>query len=381
MKKHRDVIELSASDLVAHLGCQHLTELDLNVATGALSKPSVWDPLLEILRERGLRHEEAFVEHLLAQGLSAIAIAGLDITVDAARETLEAMASGTDVIVQAALKHGRWSGRADVLRRIEKPSNLGPWSYEIIDTKLARETKAGSVLQLCLYAHLLEQAQGVAPEFLYVVAPWSEFEPQQFQYADYAAFFRKTKQAAENATADTAPPSQYPSPKEYCDVCRWRQRCRQKRREDDHLCLVAGISKNQTTELHQRGITTASALASMPVPLTWRPDRGAPVSYENAREQARVQIASRAAGELCYEFLPIDHSTGLCALPEPSEGDIFFDIESDAFVGEHGLEYLFGYTYRGATGEWSFTADWAFDRESEKAIFERFVDFVIARQK
>ena len=381
MKMHMNVIQLSASDLVAHLNCGHLTELDLNVASGTLHKPKIWDPLLEILRERGHRHEQAFTDHLTDQGLNAITIEGVDITDDAVAKTNEAMATGTDVIIQAALKHNRWVGRADILRRVERPSDLGAWSYEIIDTKLARETKAGSVLQLCFYADLLEKVQGIAPAHIYVVAPWSNFEPQQFRYTDYAAYFRKAKAAVESAMTEDAPPSPYPEPKDHCDICRWRGHCETRRREDDHLCLVAGISKNQTTELQENGITTASALAAMPVPLLWKPKRGAPLSYEKAREQARIQIKSRQAGKPLYELLPVVQDIGLCLLPEPSEGDIFFDIESDAFVGEHGIEYLFGYIYRGENGERTYTADWAFDRESEKAIFERFVDFVNARKE
>lgn len=381
MKKIIDVIQLSASDLVGHLNCNHLTELDLNVAVGSLQKPKVWDPLLEILRERGHRHEQEFVQHLSEQGMSTATIDGVDITEDAVALTVKAMADGTDVIIQAAMRHDRWSGRADILRRVEIPSDLGPWSYEIIDTKLARETKAGSVLQLCLYADLLEKVQGRAPEFVYVVAPWSNFEPQQFRYADYAAYFRKAKASIEQATLDDAPPSHYPEPKEHCDICRWRERCDERRRQDDHLCLVAGISKNQTSELQQNGITTAAGLAAMPVPMPWKPQRGSPLSYEKTREQARIQIESRQAGELKFEVLSVVPETGLCLLPEPSEGDIYFDIESDAFVGEHGLEYLFGYSYRDEDGNWSYSADWAFDREAEKAIFERFVDFVVERRR
>lgn len=381
MKKHTDIIRLSASDIVGHLNCNHLTELDLNVVYGTLQKPKVWDPLLEILRERGHRHEQEFVQNLARQGLASVTINGVDITDDAVSQTQQAMESGADVIIQAALRHERWSGRADILRRVEKPSNFGAWSYEIMDTKLARETKAGSVLQLCLYADLLDKIQGIAPEFVYVVAPWSNFEPQQFRYADYAAYFRKAKTAVERATLEDAPPSLYPEPKEHCDICRWRERCEAKRRQDDHLCLVAGISKNQTSELQEHGIATAAALAAMPMPMPWKPERSSPLAYERAREQARIQIESREAGELKYELLPVVPETGLCLLPEPSHGDIFFDIESDAFVGEHGLEYLFGYIYRGDDGGWTYTADWALDRESEKAIFERFVDFVAARRK
>jgi hypothetical protein len=37
------------------------------------------------------------------------------------------------------------------------------------------------VLQLCLYADLVEAVQGKRPEFGYVVAPWSDYEPQRFR--------------------------------------------------------------------------------------------------------------------------------------------------------------------------------------------------------
>ncbi|WP_319567947.1 TM0106 family RecB-like putative nuclease [Cohaesibacter marisflavi] len=374
-------IHLSATDLVGHLNCKHLTALDIGVAEGSLPKPKRWDPLLEILQERGRRHEKGFVDHLKAEGVSIATIDGVDITPASVSATQAAMASGTEIIIQGALQHGRWSGRTDVLRRVETPSNLGAWSYEIIDTKLARETKGGTVLQLCLYADLLEDAQGIAPEYVYVVAPWSNYEPQQFRFADYVAYFRKAKAAIEAATSAETPPDAYPDPKEHCDICRWRDQCDKSRRDDDHLCLVAGLSTNQIAELKTQGINTTTALAEMPTPLTWKPVRGAAQSYERVREQARIQIESREAGALRFELLPPVPETGLCLLPVPSEGDIFFDIEGDPHVGEHGFEYLFGYRYRDENGEWTYTGDWAFDRENEKAIFERFVDLVTERRK
>ncbi|MBW9265761.1 MAG: TM0106 family RecB-like putative nuclease [Candidatus Thiodiazotropha sp. (ex. Lucinisca nassula)] len=380
MKSQQDAIHLSASDLVGHLNCRHLTALDMEVAQGTLAKPQHWDPLLDILRERGRRHEAAFIDHLREQGFHAVEIPGIDITPEAVASTQKAMEEGEQIIIQAALQHGRWSGRADILRRIETPSALGAWSYEIIDTKLARETKGGTVLQLCLYADLLEQAQGIPPEYVYVVAPWSDFESQQFRYAAYAAYFRRAKATIQSVIDKQDRQDEYPDPKEHCDVCRWQERCDHQRRDDDHLCLVAGVTKNQITELRTNGITTAAALAAMPTPMPWKPQRGSPLSYEKAHEQARIQIETRQAGELRYELLPIVPQAGLALLPPPSDGDIFFDIEGDPFVGEHGLEYLFGYRYHGADGEPVYIGDWALDRAGEKAIFERFVDFVAARR-
>ena len=70
---------------------------------------------------------------------------------------------------------------------------------------------------------------------------------------------------------------------------------------------------------------------------------------------------------------------GLARLPPPSDGDIFFDLEGDPFVDEGGLEFLFGYAFKDATGAENVIADWALSRADEKAAFERFVDFVTAR--
>ena len=141
MQVRRDGIELSASDLVGHLNCQHVTVLDLAVARGALEKPAVWDPMLELLRERGARHEAEFIEHLASSGLQVTTIEGAGVDGNAVAQTLEAMRRGDEIIVQAALRHDGFTGRADVLRRVDEPSDLGPWSYEVIDTKLARTTK------------------------------------------------------------------------------------------------------------------------------------------------------------------------------------------------------------------------------------------------
>ncbi|GAB1582917.1 TM0106 family RecB-like putative nuclease [Phyllobacterium phragmitis] len=380
MKRLQNAIQFSASDLVGHSRCKHLTALDLSVVLGKIGKPSRWDPLLGILQERGRRHEASYIEHLRAAGLTVAEIPGVDITPKALAATLDAMAAGAEVIVQAALGDDRSAGRADILRRVERPSRLDSWSYEIIDTKLARETKGGTVLQLCLYAELLERAQGTAPEYVYVVAPWSDFEPQQFRVADFAAYFRRAKAALISAIEAGVGDTTYPDPKDHCDICRWQDSCETRWRQDDHLCLVSGVSKNQISELRANEIHTVAALASMPVPLAWQPNRGAPLSYEKAREQARIQVESREAGELRYEMLPVLPDCGLCLLPQPSPGDVFFDIEGDPFVGEHGLEYLFGYQYRDADGSFVYVADWAFDRASEKTIFERFIDFVMIRR-
>ena len=40
-------IQLSASDVVGHPHCHDLTVLDMRAAKGEISKPVIWDPVLE----------------------------------------------------------------------------------------------------------------------------------------------------------------------------------------------------------------------------------------------------------------------------------------------------------------------------------------------
>ena len=42
--------QLSASDLVNHLACRHLTELNYEEAVGERVAPSRWEPTLEVYR-------------------------------------------------------------------------------------------------------------------------------------------------------------------------------------------------------------------------------------------------------------------------------------------------------------------------------------------
>lgn len=314
MLKAGTAIHLSASDLVGHLNCGHVTALDLAVAKGELAKPAVWDPVLELLAERGARHERAYIDHLRASGLGITEVGGSSSDAGLGSRTLEAMKAGAHIIVQGTLHTGRWSGRTDVLRRVETPSALGPWSYEVIDTKLAQETKGNTVLQISLYSDLLAAAQGRVPDSAFVVAPGSGFEPQTFRVADYAAYYRRIKTGLERAV-DAGAPAGYPDPKPHCEICRWRVRCEARWRADDHLSLVAGISKTQIAELARRDVGTMAGLAALSVPLPWKPDRGAVQSYERIREQARLQVAGRTLGKVVHEVLDQVPGFGLPASP------------------------------------------------------------------
>lgn len=381
MYKVAGTLNLSAGDLVGHLNCRYLTSLDLKVVDGELDKPKIWDPVLEVLAERGTLHEREFVEHLEADGRAATVVEGVGVDANSLAATSAAMARGDSIIVQGALQAGRWNGRADILTRVETPSRFGAWSYEVIDTKLARQTKGSTILQISLYSDLLSEIQQAEPTSALVVTPGTNFTPETYRVADYAAYYRHVRRSLEEAVSGTLLGSVYPEPIDHCEICRWRRHCDERRRGDDHMSLVAGISKSQMGELERNGVETMVALAALPLPLQWRPERGNVKSFEKVREQARLQVEGRESGAVLYETLPPIAGFGLSRLPEPSQGDIFFDFEGDPFVGDGGLEFLFGYIYSDEGGQPRYVGDWASNRQEERIAFERFVDFVTDRLK
>lgn len=59
---------------------------------------------------------------------------------------------------------GPWQGYSDFLLKMPQPSELGPFSYEVADTKLSRSPKPKHLIQMGVYADILTREQGAAPE-------------------------------------------------------------------------------------------------------------------------------------------------------------------------------------------------------------------------
>jgi len=381
MKTGVEGLLFSATDLANHLACRHLTSLNFEVARGEREVPTWTNPAAYILQLRGFDHEKAYINHLRTQGHTVIELDKDESTAGGAFDrTLAAMRSGVDVIVQATLQHQRWFGRADVLLRVNRPSCFGEWSYEAADCKLSQETKAGTVIQLCLYSEMLGEIQKTTPEFMYVVVPGTGFVPIRYRINDFIAYNRWVERKLGIAT-DEGKAQTYPDPTPHCEICRWWELCNRRRRGDDHLCFVAGISKLQIQQLREWKVSTLEGLARLPLPLRESPRRGSSESYVRVREQARVQLATRTTGVPVHELLPVEAGRGMTRLPAPSLGDIFLDLEGDQYVGEAGLEYLFGRVLVDEKGNPNYQGLWAFGAEREKAAFEYLVDWIMERWK
>ena len=376
MRERNGQLLFAPTDLSRFLSCRHLTSLSRSVAVGETARPHVFeDPRRDALAEAGQEHEAQILERYRAEGRTIEAIADSGAFTERRARTLAAMRDGIEVIYQGRLGTGTWSGYPDFLVRVPRPGALGDWSYEVVDAKLATIAKADAVLQIAVYSWLLEPAQGTAPVAMHL-ALGGDGQMEAFRVADFAAFERALRQLLEAHCANPGPT--YPEPVGLCPHCDWNYVCRDQRRADDHLSLVAGASRHQRKRLEQHGVTTLASLAGLQLPIDPPLDGVQPASLKRIQRQAKAQLTGRELNRPFHELIaPPEEGRGLLALPEPSEGDLFFDIESSRPTADGGLEYLFGFTVR----DGSYEDHWAFDREGERRVFENFMDMVAGRRE
>jgi predicted RecB family nuclease len=371
MRRGRDGLLFSPSDLNAFVACPHLTTLELAVARGGLERPFRVNLHAELIRRKGEEHERRYLARLRAEGREIVEIGFDDRDWErAARETVKAIEEAADVVYQACLAEGNWRGFADFLER------LPDGSYEVVDTKLARHARPEHVLQLCFYTEQLARIQGRKAELMHVVTGVDERE--SFRPEDYGAYYRRLRQRFVRAIENPTPT--YPYRVEHCSLCDFLELCEAQWEKDDHLTLVAGVSRLQVERLSKANISTLTALAEAN-PETKVPSMRA-TTFQGLRHQASLQKHFRQTHEHKIDPLPLEDERGFNLMPEPSPGDIWLDFEGDPWYEPgRGLEFLFGWVELAEDGEELYRTLWARDRDEERRAFEELVDYLVERRR
>lgn len=361
-------IRLSASDLMRFMGCRHASTLDLRYMEQRDIQPATEGDEAELLQRQGDQHELTYLAELKAKGRSVVEIPKDGLTLErSVALTADALRRAPDVVFQGALHGGAWGGYSDFLERVDRPSALGDFSYEVVDTKLKRKPDPKHVLQLSLYSDLLADAQGARPEAAHLqLGDGSRFTVRLAEVSSYARHARVVFEDFLQVR-----PATRPEPVSACALCRWKNHCKAEWDRTDSLALVAGITRSQRGKIEAAGLTSLTALARNGN----RIPRMASETQARLQTQAQLQMARRAGGEPDFELRDLVPGKGFGLLPEPDEGDVFYDIEGDPYH-EGGLEYLHGLWYR-VSGEWIFRAFWAHDRAAEGRAVAELLSFLV----
>ncbi len=366
-----DTVVYSASDLAAASKCEYalLRQFDSRLGWGPAVDAE--DDLLARTAALGADHERRRLDQLRADvgavrtiGRPSYTIAGLTA---AANATRQAIADGAPVVYQAAMFDGRFVGFADFLIRVDG-------GYEVTDTKLARSAKVTALLQLAAYADTLA-ATGVpiAPEAQLILGDGAV---ARYQVEELIPVYRsqraRLQQLLDGHHAGGVPARWQDEQVRACFRC---AQCEEQLRAADDVLLVAGMRISQRVKLQDAGVSTVAELAERIAPV---PDL-TPRALDKLTALARLLVLQRNTGTPQFD---IADPQPLALLPNPSDGDLFFDFEGDPLWTDNGtqwgLEYLFGVLAAAPAG---FCPLWAHSRADEREAFVRFLALVAKRRK
>jgi uncharacterized protein len=371
---------LTPSKIAAWLGCGHYLSLRNQVESGFLTvEQTPLNALAEILIDKGLEHESSCLDDYEAMGKTIYEVPGRN-----AKESFEQWVSrigdplskNFDVIYQMPFVHNGMRGIADFLIRVENPE-VGYATYEPVDAKLTRSAaKPGHVLQLCFYAEAIAAMCGETPRNMHV---WlGSGSTESLLVEEFLPYWRRLRRQlsvlldSEQSTIETRPRLC-----ESCEYCEFQHHCEAQWRSEDSLAFVANSRENERQALEASGVVTVEQLA----------ERSEAVA--ELRDEKRLRLTRQAALQVTSRDNPLDppafefveqsedpvYGHGFELMPEPNDGDVFFDFEGDPFwTAQHDLMFLAGLFYK-SQGEWIYDERWAHSLPEQQVMIKSLVDF------
>ena len=362
------------SMLTKYINCKHIIaneyhEKSLNLIK---NKRTITD---DLRIQKGILHEDLYFKKLKKKYTKVKDIKSLKnlSKEEKNKETLNALKEGYEIIYGGWLSHGNWSGELDFLE-INKniKSNLGDYSYEIIDTKNSSKVRGDHIYQLGVYVDLLKEAQGILPEKFYILLKDNSKQPIKVnEIYDTFLFHKKSyedflKKGIKKTTPEKC---------SFCNFCEWSDQCNYEWTEKRDVNQVLENNKKNCQAFKKSGIKTYDDIARLD------PKK----NIEGIREEVKIKRINQAKLQIEAEkqgipiFKPIKENfllnKGFNLLSKPDEHDLFFDIEGvQDYVFPNRLEYLFG-IYFEENGKKIYKAFWAHDKHDEKKTIIDFFKF------
>lgn len=389
MRLDHGVVCYTPGDLRSFMTCQLDTMRQADALLGHLpdADPAATsaDPLGDRLGEVGLTHQDHVLADYLAQygrwqdgdrhGLAALE-RNTNPSHRAAAAGVELLDAGPQVVSQLPVAAGRLYGAADLLVRIGE-------RWQLVEIRLGMRLKDVYLTQIgALALGLISRRVPLDAEAVLITGDRSRIEVPLPEAMDRAREVMAELERMLDERAVAGAPASWED--DGIRACGWCPTCQAEMTAVRDVRLTAGLRMPDRALLRAAGVRTIDDLA-----VAERAVEGLePERFEVLRAQARLQVRQMPPGtelDPARQNPPVFEvydDAPLRALPEPSDGDIFFDFESDPMWSEEGsdvrgLHYLFGMCVPDA--DQPYVAFWAHDRDEELQALRDFVLFVQSR--
>ncbi len=353
MPKYKDY--LTASDYYKFLNCPHWPYYERFHTDQELALKREMTEGEKQRLEDGMQHEKEIMRKLYADKNVRELISTGNPEFDS-ETTKGLMREGVEYIYQGTLTHDDWTGRPDLLMKMQGDSDLGDWYYVPIDIKSAHHVQKYHRLQLMFYAVLLEFLQGRFPGRGYVVN--KDGEQHEVELGDYVAEFNEITEELEAIRAGEKPD---PVLRKSCfDVGPWGALCKEYAIGSNDIAQLFNVDIKKLKALRELGVRTIEDAARMNV-----------ADMDGRMPGLRAHgltVAKQQAQSLLGKKVIVREPVLLNTPPI----EIHFDIESDP---PNDLDYLYGVYIR--TKEKSeYHAFVARKPEEEKKMWQEFLSWM-----
>ena len=364
----------SPTMLTRYINCKHIISNEYLESSQNLKRDqrSITD---DLRLQKGIEHEVDYFQELKKKYSKIKDIKSLKkLSKDEKiKETIKSIKEGYELIYGGWLSNKNWSGEIDFLEiNKNQKSDLGDYSYEILDTKNSTKVKGVSVYQLGIYLDLLKNIQGILPKNFYFVL--KDKKKQKIKVSDVYDAYLYHKDSYEKFLSKNLGKT-FPEKCSFCNFCDWQTHCNNEWEDKRHVNQLLGNTNKDCQKFINAGITTYDQIANLD------PKKKIDGLREEIKikriEQAKLHLEAEKEGVPKWKCIKenLILNKGFNLLPEPSACDLFFDLEGvQDYVYPGKLEYLFGIYYE-EKQEKIFKAFWAHNKDEEKQSVINFFKF------
>jgi len=371
MKITEQKILYSPSDLNNFISCKYHIKNDLVAKELNLKKKEITADV-KLWRKYGDEHEAKYLKLLQENNKPNITIDPKQSDQERFEATKDAIKKGFKLIYKAFFIDKDFRGECDFLIRLEKKSDLGEYSYEVYDTKITKNLRSKHVLQITGYSFLLSKVQGLMPLKMYLIDGSNKIH--DYKVSEFIDYFLYSKENFEKFIPFAKKENLYPEKCSFCPLCPWLDECEKIWINDNYINQTCGIISSQVQKLKKEKIKTITDLAKIkPSDIESKINLSTKIKLVN---QAKLQELKRLTNEIKTVFLSPELNKGFYKIPEPNEGDLFYDIEGFPQSENRPFEYLHGvYFLNKGKKEFKKFVIKKYDISEEKRIFIELINF------